>query len=340
MTDQTFVFYELCRGIAEKKGVPCSLDTTSSPDETSSPNTERNADAYSTEAKQIYSHVTSLHSFLIAIRPSYLSTSTRTPISPPPPTTAGSLSSKSKPLTNVQRDEIDYESRMILQQCLTRVRRLESLESKRQHELDNITSLARFFRDPKEDARNAMLGLHRRGVTQFLNYLLTKTSELQTELQEVRVSREAERAKSMLNSRTAGVQSKISGIITVEQMLAQAEQQDEPRLEDNPALLQQLEQENAALLAEFQETLEQTQHAEKSLYEIAALQGELEMHLAHQSEMTQQLYDEAVQTMGDVRNANTQLQTARKRNRIASKIIIFISLFLALFLLFVDYATS
>ncbi|KAK9360357.1 hypothetical protein V1504DRAFT_455165 [Lipomyces starkeyi] len=339
MTDQTFVFYELCRGMAERKGVQCSLDGSSLPDDKCAPKAEHTKDAYSTEAKQIYSHITELHSFLLSIRPSYLSTSTRAPISPSP-TIAGSFASKSRPLTNAQRDEIDYESRMILQQCLSRVRRLESLESKRQLEHDNITPLVRFFRDPKDDARIATLGLHRRGVTQFLNYLLTKTSELQTELQEVRVARETERAKSMLNTRTAGVQVKTSGIITMDQMVAQAEQRDDPRLEENPALLQQLEEENAALLAEFQETLEQTQQAEKSLYEIAALQGELEMHLAHQSEMTQQLYDEAVQTMGDVRNANTQLQSARKRNRIASKFIIFMSLFLAFFLLFVDYASS
>ncbi|KAK9238503.1 hypothetical protein V1525DRAFT_374632 [Lipomyces kononenkoae] len=335
MTDRTFLFYELCRGIAERKGVQCSLDLAHATDGRSTPKSENTEDAYSTEARQIHSHITELQTFLLSIRPSYLSTSTRTPISLSP-----TVSSKHRPLTNAQRDEIDYESRMILQQCLTRVRRLESLETKRQQEYDNITPLTRFFRDPKEEGRIATLGLHRRGVTQYLNYLLTKTSELQTELQEVRVARETERAKSMLNTRTAGVQTKMGGVISMDQMVAQAEQRDEIRLQQNPALQQQLEEENSALLAEFQQTLEQTEQAEKSLYEIAALQGELEMHLAHQSELTQQLYDEATQTMGHVESANTQLQSAQKRNRIASKIIIFMSLFLALFLLFVDYVSS
>ncbi|KAK9370518.1 hypothetical protein V1509DRAFT_616031 [Lipomyces kononenkoae] len=337
MTDRTFLFYELCRGIAERKGVQCSLDLAHSTDGRASPKSEHTEDAYSTEARQIYSHIAELQSFLLSIRPSYLSTSTRTPIS-----LSSAVSSKQKPLTNAQRDEIDYESRMILQQCLTRVRRLESLESKRQQEYDNITPLTRFFRDPKEDARIATLALHRRGVTQYLNYLLTRTSELQTELQEVRVARETERAKSMLNTRTAGVQPKIGGVISTDQMVVQAERQrdEDMRLQQDPVLQQQLEEENTALLAEFQQTLEQTEQAERSLYEIAALQGELEMHLANQSELTQQLYDEAVQTMGHVEYANTELQSAQKRNRLASKIIIFMSLFLALFLLFVDYASS
>ncbi|KAK9469034.1 hypothetical protein V1512DRAFT_269783 [Lipomyces arxii] len=339
--DQTLTYYELCRHKAAVKGVPCLLDKRPDLSERRS-KVDAASQAYEVEAKAIYSHIAALYTYLLSIRPAYLSMSTRTPLSPST-TFSGAqdfpfYTNTKRSLTNAQRDEIDYESRQIIQQCTTRVRRLEQVESQRLKMHDDAPILSKFLRDPKAEGRMATIVLHRRGVTQFLNHLLKVTSEMQTDLQEVRVAREAERAKSRLNN-VSGKGMKTNNVITVEQMLAAEEEQDQVLAQAPPELLRELEDENSALLAEFQETLEQAQQAEKSLYEIAALHGELAMHLAQQEETTQQLYDEAVQTIGSVESANTQLEKARKRNRTASKLIIFMSLFLAFFLLFIDYAS-
>lgn len=225
----------------------------------------------------------------------------------------------------------------------------EKLEAKGDGHLSVKATLAKLFIKEDEDVgRPKTLALHRRGMTQMLNKLLKEVSEMQTELQEVRLSRDNEKAKSMLNSRASGgtygnEKSPIQqASITMQELLSEehARKEAEIAVTTDPQLLQQLESENTALLAEFQERLEQAQQAEKSLYEIASLQGELATHLAEQAEVTEQLYADSVDTMGVVKSANQELLNARKRNRFASKMIIIISLFLAFFLLFVDYATS
>ncbi|KAK9478695.1 hypothetical protein V1514DRAFT_330169 [Lipomyces japonicus] len=360
MTDRTVVFLSLCRAAAEKQGNLASTnDDNKKTHERSRRDEPIKLDAYTVEAKKINDHIESLITFLQSIRQSYLSTSTRYSTEQPWPATA-----TSKRLTNAQRDEIDYESRLIIQQCSARVRQLEAVESNRQkqrlnHDNDDDdndggaefsrSGLARFLfhvRNYDNDDRSkasATLGLHRQGVTQLLNFKLANASKMQTELQQIRVSRETEKARSMLNR--TGDHHDIVTIPTpttlaeLDEKLARHDEQDEFAT-INPSLLQELEQENHALLAEFEETLRQAQQAEKSLYEIASLQGELATHLSQQSEVTRALYEEALETSGDVHGANKQLQSARKRNRIASKFIIIMSLGLAFFLLFVDYVTS
>ncbi|KAK9447448.1 uncharacterized protein V1518DRAFT_396779 [Limtongia smithiae] len=346
MSDQTPVFYELCRAAAVKTRGPCGLDRGSREDETKS----RTADAYMNEALLIYKHILSLQAYLVTIRPAYLSVSTQnynydTPKAP----------SSSSTLTNTQRDEIDYESRLILQRCTTRVRRLEEIEAKRaatasSHAIHSLSdAISRILNDKQQkqaDGKNMSLGIHRRGVTQLLNMLLRDVSNAQAEMQEVRLQREIEKTKSRLNASAAlndiyaSTANNSNRTITMDELLHGTASSDAPAEQLPAALVQELEQENQALLAEFQETQQQAEQAERSMYEIATLQGELAAHLTQQAEITDRLYEEAVESKGHVEGANEQLKSARRRNRIASKIVIFTSLFLAFFLLFVDYATS
>ncbi|KAK7204092.1 hypothetical protein BZA70DRAFT_200868 [Myxozyma melibiosi] len=369
--NQTLRFYDLCRQAAERKGVRCSLDAPPAPvsgtesDSTSveSEKGRKKQDPFTAEARQTYNHIISLQSYLATIRPSYLNVSTHGMLSSYSSSAgSASLRSSNRALTNAQRDEIDYESRLIIQRCTNRVRDLENLAAQAAKADAQMTgptsvkaSLARLFIKDDEDAGGRKtLAMHRRGMTQMLNKLLKEVSEMQTELQEVRLSRDNEKAKSMLNSRAAGgtygggassLSEQNAGqqtAITMQELLSEEHQKQDAELGamTDPVLLQQLETENAALLAEFQERLEQAQQAEKSLYEIASLQGELAAHLAEQAEVTEALYNDSVDTMGVVESANKELLNARQRNRLASKIIIAMALFLAFFLLFVDYATS
>ncbi|KAK9453796.1 hypothetical protein V1511DRAFT_72367 [Dipodascopsis uninucleata] len=347
MSNCTLLFYDLCRAIAEKNQKVCSLDRQVPTSRSSTPTEKHDEEvrgAYTEEAKQIYNHIESLHSFLTSIKPAYLLESTRSGAF-----FSASRGENKKPLTNVQRDEIDYESRLIIQQCAVRVRELENIEALRQQREANASSkLERFlFRSKDDIGKSNTLALHRRGVTQLLNQKLKDVSSLQTSLQEVRVAREAEKAKSMLNRVQGNKKYDVNNdygnttnISSLSELESRAESKESDWANMNPELIQELEQENAAMLSEFQMTLEKAEQAEKSLYEIAALQGELAAHLNQQSEVTQQLYTEAIETMSEVENANKQLQSARKHNRIASKIIIAMSLFFAFFLLFIDYVTS
>ena len=58
----------------------------------------------------------------------------------------------------------------------------------------------------------------------------------------------------------------------------------------------QFEAENAAILRNVQDTLESVQQAESRLMDISALQMELVTHLTRQTELTDQLYEDAIAT--------------------------------------------
>ncbi|KAK9458676.1 uncharacterized protein V1516DRAFT_682312 [Lipomyces oligophaga] len=360
--DQTPLFYELCRAACERRGRQWVLQRTG----VDGSEAEHKVDVFTEEARQIYQHIVSLQGFVSKIRPAYLNVSSHSYSS----TLNFQRLDAGAGLSDAQRDEIDYESRLIIQQCTARVRKLEKVAAAAGEVSDlvsgyedndgQVSKLTRMLLPGVTVAREARgrantLGLHRRGITQMLNKMLKEVSEAQTDMQEVRLSRASEKAKSALNSRISTVLGNVTGgsyssdkkVLTMQQLLAEEEDastsiSDEVKLERemDTEMLQELETENTALLAEFQDRLDQAEQAEKSLYEIASLQSELAMHLAEQSEKTEQLYTDAGESIGDVQSANTQLQSARKRNRLASKAMITMALFLAFFILFVDYATS
>ena len=70
--------------------------------------------------------------------------------------------------------------------------------------------------------------------------------------------------------------------------------------------------------------------------EISALQNELMTHLTSQASLTDQLYDDAIQTMESVEMGNKQLVRARKRLRSSTKLVVTFLLVMTLLLLFLD----
>lgn len=107
----------------------------------------------------------------------------------------------------------------------------------------------------------------------------------------------------------------------------------------SPLQIQQFEAEESALLKSTQIDLISLKLAESSLLEISSLQSQLAIHLAQQSELTDQLWEEAIGVTGKVEEGNVQLRKARERNR-ESRIWLLIFLIMAsVTLLFLDYYT-
>ncbi|KAG9102136.1 hypothetical protein FRC06_002294 [Ceratobasidium sp. 370] len=90
-------------------------------------------------------------------------------------------------------------------------------------------------------------------------------------------------------------------------------------------IILQFEQENAALLRSVEDTLASVKVAESRLLDISALQTELVAHLTRQTEVIDQLYDEAIASQGDVKRANVQLKKARE-NQADSRIFLIVFL--------------
>lgn len=228
-------------------------------------------------------------------------------------------------LTDKQRDEIDYEMRMILQQQMTQIRQLEDLEKQRVEKHELRSGLAKFLADPKSEGTNKTIELHRAGIFWFLNDHLKTVSQMHAQQQELRLRRQLDKSRSNF------AHPKIKPLVTHEY------EQEQLTSQLPPEQLLELESESNALLNELEQSLARAQSAEKALLEISQLQTNLAMHLASQNDRIQTLLEDAFQTSIDVSSANRQLESARTRNRRASKMIVYASLIISFVLLFYDW---
>ncbi|GAA5980237.1 hypothetical protein JCM10908_001583 [Rhodotorula pacifica] len=211
------------------------------------------------------------------------------------------------------------------------------------------------------------LAQHRSLITFYLNALLAEVSQRQRDQQEARVKRQLERAQSLgAMGASAGPfgtgmpagagQATSSSAVTKDTAAAStayipgtgdAFTGDEDGDDDDNPLgstltaeqVQQFEAEESALLKATQSDLTALHRAESSLLEIAALQTQLVTHLTQQSELTDQLWEDAITVSGEVERGNTQLKKAKERSR-DSRMWLLVFLFGSSFtLLFLDYYT-
>lgn len=108
-------------------------------------------------------------------------------------------------------------------------------------------------------------------------------------------------------------------------------------IELSASQIQQFETENANILRNVQNTLASVQQAESRLMDISALQMELVAHLTQQSELTDQLYEDAITTTATVEKGNVQLKEAKRRAKDGRLYILVFLIGASLSLLFLHY---
>jgi syntaxin 18 len=108
-------------------------------------------------------------------------------------------------------------------------------------------------------------------------------------------------------------------------------------MELSQSQIMQFESENANILRAVQDTLESVQQAESRLMEISALQMELVTHLTRQTELTDQLYEDAIATTTTAERGNVQLEEARRRIKDSRMFILLFLIGASLSLLFLHY---
>jgi syntaxin 18 len=176
-----------------------------------------------------------------------------------------------------------------------------------------------------------------------LNELLQSVSERQRLQQESRVKQQFERNATL----TTGNNNDFPLLFQRDGNVDEEEEEEE---EDNLLLagrqeltqeqIQQFEQEESLLLQSTRQDLQSLQQAETSLLEISSLQTQLALHLNQQSELTDQLWSEAIEVSGRVNDANSQLKKAKERGK-DSRISLLVFLIASSFtLLFLDYYSS
>jgi syntaxin 18 len=117
----------------------------------------------------------------------------------------------------------------------------------------------------------------------------------------------------------------------------QVSDDEDDEIELSQSQIFQFETENANILRSAQDTLESVQLAESRLLEISALQMELVTHLTRQTELTEQLYEDAIATTLTVDKGNVQLREAKRRAKDSRIFILVFLIGASLSLLFLHY---
>ncbi|KAG0709532.1 hypothetical protein DFH29DRAFT_1823 [Suillus ampliporus] len=112
---------------------------------------------------------------------------------------------------------------------------------------------------------------------------------------------------------------------------------DDDDIELSQSQILQFESENANILRSVQDTLESVQQAEARLMDISNLQMELMTHLTRQTELTDQLYEDAIATTSTVEKGNVQLREARRRAKDSRIFILVFLIGASLSLLFLHF---
>jgi syntaxin 18 len=303
-------------------------------------------DLFTKEAYRIYQHIDSLKRFLTTIRPVYLSTSNRPSTNHSKKSTdlneGDSLftlfSGHIQHLTDRERDEIDFQAKLIIRRCIDRIKELEEAEKIRQknEELNNQKPLAilSHFLKVATATTEDMLFVHRSSITWFLNQKLMQVSQIQKDQQEIRLSRELEKSENQLSK---SFYPPPPPLFQQQQPVEPDEPLDAFEQQLSNEQIQMLEKENSVMLEELNNTLNQIKNAEKALLEISTLQTQLTNHLAAQTIQTDRLYADAIQTTEKVEQGNLQLFSARERNKSSRKFMLAFLIGASFVLLFLDW---
>ncbi|KAF9058077.1 hypothetical protein BJ165DRAFT_1425550 [Panaeolus papilionaceus] len=282
-----------------------------------------------------------------------------------------------KHLSNEERDQIDLQARVIITKCSDRIKEMEALEKRRAEIVaSKVNPLTRLLparlRQDESTLSSDVLAAHHAGITWYLSRRLTEASQTQKELQEERIKRQLERTRSLgsnaaqdamtMSMRQVPAQSQnntpkgpgswfestIAATIGVSssydtprksytptpQELSEDEDDD---LELSASQIMQFEAENAHILKSVQDTLESVQQAESRLTDISALQMELVTHLTRQTELTDQLYEDAIATTFTVEKGNEQLKEAKRRAKDGRLFVLVFLIGASFSLLFLHY---
>ncbi|RVX74559.1 hypothetical protein B0A52_01685 [Exophiala mesophila] len=325
-------------------------------------------DSFLKEAYQINRSITTLLSYLRAIRTPYLSSAP----APPPSRRPQSVKSALVPtgpvpehLTDTQREAIDGETSSVLREINTQITNIS-----RAVDIQHDTStkiLEKKYGKPNsaiwrwaagegdtpdagksdeqitEEGKVKTQKTFRDGVLWYLSNRLKESLNVQQEMVEQRLNRERDKQMSILHDpRNKGVKSSLDFTGHGNRDLRGHDKYN-PALDPSqsgeqeltPEQLQLFEEENRGIFEHFNDQLAKVTQVEKSLMEIGSLQQTLVGHLSVQGEMIGQLVEDAASTDENVRKGNKELQRASERASTA-RLVFFATIGLCSFLVVWD----
>jgi syntaxin 18 len=232
------------------------------------------------------SHIASLNKYLRGIRQSYLSTA-----QPPRRITSKADTTKSRYLTDRQKDEIDAETKQLLRELNASIRNLADAEQLRQN---TQISLARkkyaktglgvlgswaaggagqtkSYEQELDEAKANAIKMHRESVLWYLRQKLQECGSFQASMMEIRITREMEKNKSVLYKARGKPMPELGGFEDAKipppknnsSRSAYVEDRDMQNPEDelSPEQLQMFEKENQDMMKHYEATLDQVRYS-------------------------------------------------------------------------------
>lgn len=329
-------------------------------------------DLFTKEAYRIHEHIDSLRRFLLSIRRAYLNTDARQSLrkragaaattAPKASGLEGSLfalfGTDIGTLTDNERDEIDFQAKVIIRRCMDRIKELEHAEKVRKEKevTASTKGIAGFLGSLLISSESTLardtLALHRSSMIWLLNKRLAQVSELQKSQQEIRLQRELEKsenqlyrssemafsAQSLMDEDEDDKEEKVNkGLYSNNEPVQEEMPMDAFQEQLSQEQLQVLERENSTMIEELNNTLNQVRNAETALLEISTLQNQLTEHLAAQTVQTDQLYADSIATTERIEQGNLQLIKTKERNRGTRNFTLIFLLFASFILLFLDW---
>lgn len=192
-----------------------------------------------------------------------------------------------------------------------------------------------------DEAGRKTVAAVRESIILFLQQKLEEAGRVQSEMMEVRLNREVEKSKSTLykaggtlpggipyanddglvngipsSSPTSRNRKSTHGLPSDDR--ASTTNSQDPQL--TPDQLQVFESENADLLRQYEDQLDQVRQAEKSILDISELHSTLHANLQQQSEHIEQLVMDSYLTTENLGKGNRELKTASERKSTAQAV--------------------
>jgi hypothetical protein len=200
-------------------------------------------------------------------------------------------SSKSRYLTDRQRDEIDAETKQLLRELNASIRNLADAEQLRQNTGTSLTrkkyarlglgalgtwaaggaSQAKSYDQEQDEAKAGAIKMHRENVLWYLRQKLQECGSLQASMMETRIMREMEKNKSVLYKARGKPMPDFGGFDDAPVPPPKQVNKKAPHLEDeqrqqnsedelSPEQLQMFEKENQDMMKHYEATLDQVRY--------------------------------------------------------------------------------
>lgn len=258
---------------------------------------------------------------------------------------------RARPLTDTDRDEIDAQSKQLLRQLNGAITNLKQAEDVRNEAAEAVAlskrsrgglgGLGRWAaggaqtaKSPEEEIEEAArktIAAVRESIILYLSQKLEEAGRVQSEMMDVRLSREVEKSKSILANAPASAtiqrayghqddtahpakRTRLSGGMS-------GDTTDMPgRQELSEEQLQIFAEENHELLRHYEDQLDQVRTAERSILEISELHSTLHANLTQQSEHIDQLVQDSYLTTENLGRGNKELKRASERRSTAQAV--------------------